>query len=90
MNDPADRGGATKYGITQAVARANGYSLCDIYKCEYAEKPGFTAFPSKVAAVCNSDITSLSLKYGKASLVDGLTEQTKNIITVTSVILNGL
>ena len=25
MNDPTDRGGATKYGITEAVARANGY-----------------------------------------------------------------
>ena len=25
MNNPADRGGATKYGITEAVARTNGY-----------------------------------------------------------------
>lgn len=25
VNNPADRGGATKYGITQAVARENGY-----------------------------------------------------------------
>lgn len=25
VNNPADRGGATKYGITEAVARANGY-----------------------------------------------------------------
>ena len=25
VNDPADRGGATKYGITEAVARAHGY-----------------------------------------------------------------
>lgn len=24
-NDPTDRGGATRYGITEAVARANGY-----------------------------------------------------------------
>lgn len=60
VNDPSDRGGATKYGVTQAVARANGYSgdmrdiplqtAKDIYKREYAEKPGFTAFPSEVAA----------------------------------------
>lgn len=26
VNNPADRGGATKYGITEAVARANGYN----------------------------------------------------------------
>lgn len=25
VNDPTDRGGATKYGITEAVARQNGY-----------------------------------------------------------------
>lgn len=25
VNDPTDRGGATKYGITEAVARANGF-----------------------------------------------------------------
>lgn len=60
VNDPADRGGATKYGITQAVARANGYSgdmrdlplsvARDIYKREYAIKPGFADFPSEVAA----------------------------------------
>lgn len=26
VNNPADRGGPTRYGITQAVARANGYA----------------------------------------------------------------
>lgn len=26
VNNPADRGGATKYGITQAVARENGWN----------------------------------------------------------------
>lgn len=60
VNDPADRGGATKYGITQVVARANGYTgdmrdlpldtAREIYKREYAVKPGFADFPSQVAA----------------------------------------
>lgn len=60
VNDPSDRGGATKYGITQAVARANGYTgdmrdlpletAREIYKREYAVKPGFADFPSQVAA----------------------------------------
>lgn len=60
VNDPADSGGATKYGITERVARANGYTglmrdlplqtARDIYRNEYAIKPGFTVFPSEVAA----------------------------------------
>lgn len=51
VDDPADRGGATNFGITQAVARANGYdgpmrempeSLArDIYRKRYIVKPGF-------------------------------------------------
>lgn len=60
VNDPSDRGGATKHGITQAVARANGYNgnmrdlpldtAREIYKREYAVKPGFVDFPSRLAA----------------------------------------
>lgn len=60
VNDPIDRGGATKYGITQTVAHANGYTgdmrdlplqtARDIYKREYAVKPGFIDFPSEIAA----------------------------------------
>ena len=45
VNDPRDSGGATKYGITEAVARANGYkgrmqdlpmqTAYDIYEKDY-------------------------------------------------------
>lgn len=48
-----DRGGKTMFGITEAVARANGYkgdmaalpraTAIAIYKSEYAIKPGFAA-----------------------------------------------
>lgn len=51
VNHPSDPGGATKFGITQRVARANGYqgdmrdltrtAACVIYRREYIEKPGF-------------------------------------------------
>lgn len=51
VNIAADRGGATKYGITEAVARANGYkghmkdlplSLAkDIYRKQYWIQPRF-------------------------------------------------
>jgi lysozyme family protein len=52
-NNPADPGGATNFGITQAVAKANGYTgdmrrltrdqATAIYRSQYAIKPGFAA-----------------------------------------------
>lgn len=51
VNDPQDPGGATKYGITEAVARANGYkgamqylplaTAQTIYKLQYWTQPRF-------------------------------------------------
>lgn len=51
VNNPADRGGATNYGITEAVARANGFkgdmrnlplaTAKAIYRKQYWEQPGF-------------------------------------------------
>lgn len=50
-NDPRDLGGATNFGITQAVARANGYGgdmaamtrdqAVAIYQSQYWQRPGF-------------------------------------------------
>lgn len=52
-NHPADRGGPTRWGITQSVARANGYAgdmrdlprdrAVAIYRDVYAIRPGFAA-----------------------------------------------
>lgn len=51
VNHPADRGGPTIWGVTERVARANGYNgrmqdmprsvAVAIYRAEYAIKPGF-------------------------------------------------
>lgn len=60
VNDPLDNGGETNYGITVSTARANGYNgpmrdlplqtAKDIYRNEYLVKPGFSTFPSPIAA----------------------------------------
>lgn len=52
-NNPADPGGATMWGITERVARSNGYTgpmnalprdtAKDIYFNQYVRKPGFAA-----------------------------------------------
>lgn len=51
VNDPRDRGGETNWGITDAVARADGYTgamrdlprqrAFDIYQRLYVQRPGF-------------------------------------------------
>lgn len=61
VNNPNDRGGPTNWGITEAVARRNGYAgdmrnlsrsvAFDIYKREYAIRPGFTAVAEINSAV---------------------------------------
>lgn len=62
-NHPADTGGATRWGITERVARANGYqgdmkvlpreTAVAIYKAQYAIKPGF------------ADVATISPKIGE-------------------------
>lgn len=61
VDHPEDTGGATKYGITQEVARANGYTgpmellskdlASAIYEKEYVYKPKFDLIVSESTAV---------------------------------------
>lgn len=63
VNDPADAGGETNFGITVAVARANGYTgpmralprevAVNIYRQRYITAPGFdriTAVDAEIGA----------------------------------------
>ena len=60
-NHPADRGGPTKFGITEAVARAHGYSgamrelpreeAVAIYKRLYWLRPRFDHVARRSAAI---------------------------------------
>lgn len=61
VNHPADRGGPTNYGITQAVARAHGYGgamrdlprheAAAIYTRLYWLRPGFDAVAERSTAI---------------------------------------
>lgn len=53
VNNAADKGGATNFGITEATARQQGYTgdmramprsfAIEVYRRQYADAPGFTA-----------------------------------------------
>ena len=61
VNHPADRGGPTRWGITEAVARANGYSgdmralprgeAVAIYRGLYWQRPGYNRVAEKAPRV---------------------------------------
>ena len=73
---PADRGGATNFGITQAVARANGYvgdmrrlprSVAEsIYRRLYWDRPGY-AFVAEVAPKIAAELFDSAVNMGTAT-----------------------
>lgn len=68
VNNPKDPGGATNHGITEKVARANGYTgdmkvlpkqtAIDIYDKQYVKDPGFTPFAELSPAVLEELVDS--------------------------------
>ncbi|WP_028056212.1 glycoside hydrolase family 108 protein [Sphingobium bisphenolivorans] len=72
-NHPADRGGPTIFGITQSVARANGYmgdmrslprAVAEaIYRKSYWEKPGF-AFVAELAPALAEELFDTGVNMG--------------------------
>ena len=72
-NHPADRGGATRFGVTQAVARQQGYmgdmrslprALAEtIYRRLYWDKPGY-AFVAEVAPTVATELFDSAVNMG--------------------------
>jgi len=75
-NHPADRGGPTHFGITQAVARANGYAgdmrqlpravAETIYRRLYWERPGF-AFVAEIMPKVAAELFDSAVNMGPAA-----------------------
>lgn len=75
-NHPADRGGPTNFGITQNVARANGYmgdmralprSVAEaIYRRLYWDKPGY-AFIGELAPDLAAELFDTAVNMGSAT-----------------------
>lgn len=75
-NHPADRGGPTNWGITEAVARANGYAGAmrampraeaeSIYRRLYWERPGY-AFVAEQAPSIAAELFDTAVNMGPAT-----------------------
>lgn len=74
VNHPSDRGGPTKYGITEKVARAHGYDddMKDfpimfarrIYRQQYYELPGFSRVAAHSQAIAE-ELTDTGVNMGQ-------------------------
>jgi lysozyme family protein len=78
VNHPADRGGATRWGITEAVARAHGYrgemrsfpraEAVTIYQRIYWDRPGF-AEVAEVAPKIAAELFDTGINMGPSVAV---------------------
>jgi lysozyme family protein len=77
-NHPADRGGPTRWGVTEAVARAHGYrgdmrdfprdEAVGIYRRLYWQKPGFDRIATKLPRVA-AELFDTGVNMGPATAV---------------------
>jgi lysozyme family protein len=87
-NHPADRGGPTHFGITQAVARDNGYTgdmrqlpratAEAIYRRLYWERPGY-GFVTKIAPAIAAELFDTAVNMG-AGAATGFLQRALNAL----------
>ena len=78
VDHPADRGGATRWGITAAVARANGYHgamrdlpravAAEIYERVYWQAPGLDRIASRAPALA-AELFDTGVNMGSATAI---------------------
>jgi lysozyme family protein len=85
---PADKGGPTRWGVTEAVARANGYAgsmrrfprdeASSIYKRLYWERPGFARLERSIPRVA-AELFDTGVNMGPATAA-GFLRRTLNAL----------
>ena len=88
VDDPADRGGATRWGITQKVANANGYAgdmraypraaAVDVYRTLYWHGPGFDRVAAR-APLLAADLFDTAVNMG-AAVATGFLQRALNAL----------
>lgn len=88
VDDPADRGGATRWGVTQAVARANGYTgdmraypraaAVAVYRTLYWYRPRFDRIAAR-APVLAADLFDTAVNMG-AAVATGFLQRALNAL----------
>jgi lysozyme family protein len=78
VNHPADRGGATRWGITEAVARAQGFTgemrilprrkAAEIYRRTYWLAPGFDKVAARAPAIA-AELFDTGVNMGTATAI---------------------
>ena len=98
VNDPADRGGETNFGVTVAVARANGYTgpmrdmplakALDIYRGKYVIAPGF-GLVGNLSMPIAAELVDTGVNMGPATAGKFL-QRALNLLTDDSLGVDGI
>jgi len=98
VNDPRDAGGETMYGITKAVARANGYGgamadlplarALEIYRGQYVIKPGFGLVANSSPAIA-AELVDTGVNMGPA-VAGRFLQRALNLLTDHGLAVDGI
>jgi lysozyme family protein len=98
VNDPRDAGGETNFGITKAVARANGYAgamseltrdrALAIYRSQHVEKPGFGRVLAVSPAIA-AEVVDTGINMGPA-VAGRFLQRALNLLTNDGLSVDGV
>ncbi|MGN6124856.1 MAG: glycoside hydrolase family 108 protein [Sphingomonas oligoaromativorans] len=97
VNSPADRGGPTRFGITQAVARAHGYTAdmevlpetvaAAIYRADYWSVPHLDLVAAQASRI-GAQLFDIAVNCGVGTAV-GLLQRALNVLHGSSLKVDG-
>lgn len=97
VNNPADRGGVTNFGVTEAVARKNGFAgdmrsmprdfAREIYRREYVVVPGFDRVATLSAPIAG-ELVDTGVNMGP-SVATRFLQRALNLLTSEALVQDG-